>query len=200
MKAPTVTVKKFDPVPAGNHVARVYRIIQIGTITEQVEGKEKEMYKVSIGFELPNETKVFKEGQEAQPYVVSREYTFSMNEKANLRKMVEGMLGVSLTDEEAEGFDLTDILGRACLLNVVHKKSATGNMYALIQGAAPIPKGMEVPAAVNPTLVLDYDNWSQEAFDSLSPFVKDKIMSSKEFRAKFAPAPVDGVAPDDIPF
>jgi hypothetical protein len=198
MKAPKTEGKKFEPVPAGNHVARVYRIIQIGTITEQYQGEDKEMNKVMVGFELPNETKVFKEGEAAQPYVISREYTFSMNEKANLRKMVEGLLGVVLTDEEAEAFDLTDILGKACLLNVVHKKSATGNVYALIQGASPIPKGMEVPAAVNNRQVLDYESWDQETFDSLSDFLKEKIRSSKEYMKKFSPAPEIGV--DDIPF
>jgi len=198
MKAPKTEGKKFEPVPAGNHVARVYRIIQIGTITEQYQGEDKEMNKVMVGFELPNETKVFKEGEEAQPYVISREYTFSMNEKANLRKMVEGLLGVVLTDEEAEAFDLTDILGKACLLNVVHKKSATGNVYALIQGASPIPKGMDVPLAVNGRQVLDYESWEQETFDSLSDFLKEKIRSSKEYMKKFNPAPEIGV--DDIPF
>lgn len=197
MKAPKQEGKKFEPVPAGNHVARVYRIIQIGTITEQYQGEDKEMNKVVVGFELPNETKVFKEGEAAQPYVISREYTFSMNEKANLRKMVEGMLGVVLTDEEADSFDLTDILGKACLLNVVHKKSATGNMYALIQGASPIPKGMDVPPAVNNRQVLDYESWDQETFDSLSDFLKEKIRSSKEYMKRFSP---EVATDDDIPF
>jgi len=197
MKAPK-SDKKFEPVPAGNHVARVYRIIHIGTITEQYQGEDREMNKVMVGFELPNEKKVFKEGEGEQPYVISREYTFSMNEKANLRKMVEGLLGVVLTDEEAEGFDLTDLLGKTCLLNVVHKKSATGNIYALIQGASPIPRGMEVPVAVNNRQVLDYESWDQEVFDSLSDFLKEKIQSSKEYMRKFNSA--NDIGPDDIPF
>jgi hypothetical protein len=33
--------KNFDPVPAGNHVARLYEIIHIGTIPTTWQGQEK---------------------------------------------------------------------------------------------------------------------------------------------------------------
>lgn len=184
--------KKFDPVPAGNHVARVYRIIHVGSVPESWEGEEKTMNKIILGFELPNETKVFKEENGPQPYVISREFTLSMNEKANLRHLVEGILGVALTDDEANGFDVETLLGKTCLLNVVHKKSEkTGNINSNIQGASPIPKGMECPPAVNKEQLLNYDNFDVVLFGSLPEYLRLKIQSSAEYKVKF---------PDGTPF
>jgi hypothetical protein len=174
---------KFELVPAGNHVARVYRIIQLGTVPETFQGEEKQVSKIMIGFELPNETKVFKEEKGAEPFVVSREFTFSMNEKANMRKLVEGIIGTALDEEEAATFDIAKLIGLTCLLNVVHKKSEkTGNAYALIQGASPIPKGMSVPDAVNKPELLYYSEWNAEIYAKLPQFIQDKMKLSKEWQ------------------
>lgn len=193
----------YDLVPAGNHVARVYRVIHIGTIPEMYMGEEKMMNKVMIGFELLNEKKVFKQEKGEEPYVISAEYTLSMNSKANLRKLIEGMYGVNLRDDEAEAFDALSIVGSACLLNVVHKTSASGNVYALVKGASPLPRGMVSPAAYNPVQTLDYDDWSKEVFNNLPQFLKDKVTQSLEYKTKFFGGidyPKDDVNPEDIPF
>lgn len=183
--------KVFDPVPAGNHVARVYRVLHIGTIPKNYKGEEKMVDTLVIGFELPNETKVFKEERGEEPYVISRELSLSMNEKANLRHLVEGMLGVVLKDEEAESFDVLSLMGKTCLINVVHEKAKTSeNVYANIQGASPLPKGMTCPDAVNDPQVLDYDNWDAVVYGNLPGFLKEKVESSEEFKFKFP----DGVA------
>ena len=196
IKAPK-TESQFEPVPAGNHVARCYRVLHIGTVPDTYKGEQKIVNKVRIGFELPNETKVFKEGEAAQPYVIDREYTLSMFEGASLYKLVSGILGKQLSEEEAEAFEMSQLVGSECLLNVVHKTSETsGKTFANIASAAPIPKGMTVPPAVNAPQILDYDNWNQELFESLPDFLKDKIVASDEYKA------LKGIAPssDAIPF
>lgn len=178
--------KNFEPVPAGNHVARVYSIIHLGVIQGEYMGQPNEKDTVRITFELPNETKVFKEGTEPQPMVISSEFTLSMGEKANLRKFVEGIEGVAFHDEEAETYDVTELMGKTCLINVVHKISAAGSKYAKIQSAAPLPKGMEAPPAHNPPFILDFDeNWDNDKFNSLPDFLKDKIRSTRNFTNKF---------------
>ena len=183
LKAPK-NESSFELVPAGNHVARVYRIIHIGTIPETYMGEEKMMNKVMIGFELLNKKKVFKEERGEEPYVISREYTLSMNEKSNLCKLIEGMLGMVFHGDEGEGFDVFSLIGQECLVNVVHKKSAKGNDYANITGASPIPEGMNVPKGYNPVQKLTFGEgeWKEEVFTSLPEFIQKKIASSKEFR------------------
>lgn len=177
--------KEYKLVPAGNHIARVYRIIHIGTIEDEYMGKPKVFEKVRIGFELPTEKEVFREGEEAKPFVIDAEYTLSMFEKANLRKLVEGILGVGFLDQDAETFDVLDLNGRPCMLNIVHK-TVGDKTYANIASAAPLPKGIEAPSQVNPSFILDYGaNWDEEKFGGLPQFIREKMQSSAEFKKKF---------------
>lgn len=174
---------KFEIVPAGNHIARVYKMIQLGTQQEEYKGEAKATPKILIGFELPNEQKIFKEERGPEPFVISREYTLAMSEKANLRKLIEGMFAVAFFEGEANAFDLEMMLGKPCLLNIIHKRSEkSGNDYALIQGASPIPKGMTVPDAINPVELLTFNKWNEEYFQKLPQFIKDKITASPEYK------------------
>jgi hypothetical protein len=61
------------------------------------------------------------------------------------------MLGTTLYDWEAYNFDFEDLLGRECLLNVVHEE----NVYANVKGATPLPKGMTAPEQFNESKMID---------------------------------------------
>jgi hypothetical protein len=78
--------KSFDPVPTGNHVARLYEIIHVGTIPTTWQGQEKMTDKIRLGFELCNEKKEFKEGEGEKPFSISREFTYSFGAKGTLRR------------------------------------------------------------------------------------------------------------------
>lgn len=171
-------------VPAGNHVARAYSMIEVGTVTEDYMGEPKTMKKVRIGFELPTEMRVFSEEKGEQPMVISNEYTLSMHEKAKLRAVLESWRGAAFTEKEAESFDITKLLGKPCMLNVVHKTTANGT-YANIGTIAPIPKGLECPPQINPMFVLSYDEWDQDKFESLPKFIKEKMETSQEYHLLF---------------
>jgi hypothetical protein len=69
--------RTYELVPAGNHVARLYGILHIGTNSFEYMGETK--------FELSNEREVFKEGEEAKPFSISREFGLTMGQKSNLR-------------------------------------------------------------------------------------------------------------------
>lgn len=176
------TESTFELTPAGNHVARVYRVLHIGTAPEMYMGEEKMSNKIMIGFELCNEKKVFKEEKGEEPFVISKEFTLSMGSKSNLRKFIESMYGIALQDEEAYAFDITSLISEPLLLNVIHKISAKGNTYADVKGASPIPKGMSVPEMHNPAQSLDYEKFDEKIFESLPNFLKDKIAKTDEFK------------------
>lgn len=184
MKAPK-QVSNFTIAPEGNHVAICYQLIHIGTIPEEYMGEMKEMNKIRLTFELCDEKKVFKEGEDQKPLVISQEYTLSMGAKANLRKLVEGIIGTSLIDDEAFDFDVDNILGKACLLNIKHKTSKAGNVRAEIATATPLHKSMIPPTQYNDTKMLTYENWDQSYFDSLPEFMREKMETSKEYKLKF---------------
>lgn len=203
--APIGSKRESKPVPPGNHIARVYSIVHIGTVLSEYQGETRDRNKVRIGFELPMEKAVFREGDEAKPFVINQDYTLSMGEKAGLRKLVESILGIGFLDADAKSYDVIDLIGRTCMLNVIQVKSAKGSLYGKIQGAAPLPKGLEAPAPVNAPFVLDYgSNWTDEKFNTMPPFIKDEMQSSREYRKKFGGTDIaypDGsIDPDSIPF
>lgn len=190
-------------IPAGNHIARCYAMVEIGTIKEdQGIYAGKELHKVRITWETPMECHDF--GKGLQPFSVSKEFTLSMNEKATLRKMLESWRGRAFTEIEAKAFDITKLVGLPCMINVIHKTSGKGNTYADISSIATLPKGLEAPGQVNSSYVLSFDNWNESLFDALPDFVKDKIRSSKEYSAMTMPGhtemPQSSPESDDLPF
>jgi len=192
-------------IPADNYAARCYSMIELGTIKEVIQGKEQINYKVRISWELPTEMKVFDEAKGPQPLVIHKEYTLSLGKKANLRKDIDSWRGKPLTEDEAKKFDITVLVGKPCMLNIIHKTSQTsGNDYELISGVTPVPKGMKVPPQINMPQILAFDSWNDDVFKSLPQFLTDKIQSSKEY-AKMMNGDdvgVDQTEPiaDDLPF
>lgn len=169
-------------VPAGSHIARCYQMIHIGTIQANIMGEAKILNKVRLTWEIPGEMRVFNEEKGEQPMVIDKEYTLSLNEKANLRKDIDSWRGKSLTDEQAESFDLTVLLGVECMLSIIHKTSAKGNEYAFVASVSRIPKGIEAVKQINPNFEFNYENhFDLDGLEKMPDFIKDMIKSSKEY-------------------
>lgn len=195
-------------IPAGNYIARCYQMIQIGTVEEMILGSVKSLNKVRIGWELPTEQKVFNPEKGEQPFVISKEFTLSMNEKSNLRKVLASWRGKDFTEDEAKCFDITKLLSVPCMLNVIHKPSKADptRIYEEIGSVSPMPKGVKCPPQINPTAVLEFENFNWELFNSLPDFIKMKVQSSAEFKEMQSPHerqlhPNEIMEPiDDLPF
>lgn len=196
------TVKEI--IPAGNYIARCYQMIEIGTVNELIMGENKVLKKVRIGWELPTELKVFNEEKGEQPLVTSKEYTLSMHEKSSLRADLKSWRGKDFTEEEARAFDITNLIGKPCMINIIHKPSKNDptKIYANIAGITPLPKGVNMPEQINPTFVLSYDSFNQDAFIALPDFIKDKMKGSLEYTAMHQPNSVQTQPQheDDLPF
>ncbi len=206
-----------EQVPAGSHIARCYEMIHIGTVTDQWEGQTKQMNKVRIGFELPEELRTFNSEKGEQPMVISREFTLSMHEKASLRLFLEQWRGKKFTEEEAKKFDVTQLIGVPCMLNVTHTEKQD-KVYANISSVSPVHKSLVVPDAINPIRVLSYENFDWEVYESLPDFIKTKMSNTPEYgrvvsekiarekavAGKTHGQPVQPMAPpvsdDDLPF
>jgi hypothetical protein len=194
----------YEPVPEGNYIARCYSMVHIGTVMDSFQGENKLTNKVRVTWELPTETKVFKEGEPERPFTIGKEFTLSLNEKATLRKFLESWRGKAFTEDEAKSFDITKLLDVACMLNVIHKVSKTGKTYAEIASIAKMPKGVECPERVNDLFQFHYEPFEQWRFDQLPEWLRDKVKQSIEYQAAHqpshtnaAPAEEEG---DDLPF
>lgn len=185
-----ITAKKSsyeqrELIPAGNYVARCYKIIEIGSVPTDYLGKETILHKVRFSWELPTELKVFNTEKGEQPLVIDKEYTLSLGSKSNLRKDLKSWRGKDFTDAEADAFDITKLLGVQCLLNIIHinGKKDPAKVYQAIGSISPLPKGMECPKQINETFVFDFENFDKKKFDSLPQFIREQIETSNEYKA-----------------
>lgn len=166
----------FKQIAVGAYPARCVRIIGLGTQHGEYEGKPNKAIKVIISWELP--TELIAEGEySGQPYMVSKFYTQSLGEKSNLRKHLASWRGRDFTKEELEGFDLSNIASKVCLVSVIHNVKGKAKVDSIMA----LPKGITVPPQVNPTIIFNIFQWDQEIFDSLTDGIKDIIRKSDEY-------------------
>jgi hypothetical protein len=162
----------FTPVPSGAHIAICTLVADVGMQPSQFYEPKR---KVIFRFELPNERLDYtdKEGNvKNAPMVIYDTLTASMNKKATLRAMLTGWRGKEFTDEEAEEFDTKNVLGKACMISVVHKTS-DGKTYANIASVMPLPKGTTAPKAE--TDLIYYDDTTPSIRDQLPEWIMKKV-------------------------
>lgn len=185
---------EYQQCPAGSHIAVCVGLVDLGTQHGEYQGKPVTREQIIIRWETPDELM-----DDGQPFLVSAFYTNSLGEKANLRKILEAWRGRQFTEEELKGFDLQNILGVACMLNVAHNDAGK----ARVQAVMALPKGTPKPKPHNPCKAFWIDEWDQAAFDELPEGFRKMIMQSDEYKARTGkPSGVIGLGglQDDIPF
>lgn len=169
--------KEFDLVPAGLYVARCYRLIDGGTQDVEWAGIAKKQRKIRITWEILDDEVRMNDGR---PFSLSKIYTNTLSEKGNLRKDLEAWRGRPFTNEELKGFDLTDIVGKYCQLQVIHEESQkNGKVYdnigAIVQARAPYPD------AVNDAVTWNYDKYTPADWNALSNYEKEFVKKADEW-------------------
>ena len=101
----------FTPVPPGMHLARCYRVVDLGTQKSEYLGQVKNLPKIMIQFEVHSEDDngnalVTPKGE---PMTISKNFTLSLAEKATLRKDLVSWRGREFTNDELNGFELKNI-------------------------------------------------------------------------------------------
>lgn len=198
---PEAPQKEYKTLPAGNHVARCISFIDLGTQKWEWQGEPKEGRKIRISWETPNEKEIFNEENGEQPFMVSKEYTLSFHEKANLKIM---LVGIFPEFDQHKFNPEKDLIGKDCMINVVNEVSKKGNTFAKITAVTPVPKGMECPDQVNKGtyFFMGYNeggpqDLDEDIFLGLPQFIREKIVASPEYAKLSGNDPVlDGVMKD----
>lgn len=160
----------FEILDAGTHMAVSTQLICVGPQTTPWKVQDK----VYIRFEVPAERTEI-DGKDL-PMIIWANYTQSLSEKANLRHDLEGWRSRPFTREELDEFDLRNILGKPCMISVVHNKSEkNGRTYANIQSISALPKGTPAPEAEGELVAFDYEHHSQAEFDALPEWLQEKV-------------------------
>ena len=169
----------IPPVAEGTHLAVCNMLIDLGLQTSEVY--KNTTRKVLIGWEIPGETIKAEDGE--HPRTLSKRYTASLNESANLRQDLAAWRGRDFTAEELEAFDLRSIVGKSCLINVIHRDS-NGKTYANIQNIMALPKGMEKGKLSDKPVVYDMDNDPISAVEELPKWIADIVIKSQTYQDK----------------
>ena len=165
----------FEPIEEGVHVGVIINVIDLGT--QRNEKFDSEARKVLITWELPNET-INIDGEE-KPRVISKMYTLSLHEKARLRGDLETIRLRKFSSEEIEnGFDIFQMIGSNCQLQVEHNDRG----YANIVSVMALPKGTMELEATNPAKTFEIEQ--EDVPEGLPSWIQDIIKKSKEYNMK----------------
>jgi hypothetical protein len=200
----TDTQKDFKIAPAGNHLARLYSIIDIGHQETVWKGETKIMHKVVFTWELHGEDN---DGNplttdDGKPLIVSKRYTVSLGDQSTLRKDLESWSGKKMTDEDRKGFDLKTLLGKFCMLSIVHSDDGK---YANVGSINSVPTAIRnaIPEGINQPISFWLNDYTKEQYDALPKYYREKITESSEWRGSKAKAEAQAentITDDDIPF
>lgn len=178
----------FERCPPGLHLARCYRIVDLGTQKVEYKGQIKYMHKVSFTWEIHGSGD---DGQplsmnDGRPYAIFKNYTLSWSDKANLRKDLQSWRGRPFTEEELRRFDLKNVLGAWCMLNVIERPAQSGSaVYSNVDSITPVPgviKSNGLPQPVNPAQIFNLQEPDMELYESFSDNLKAKIAASPEWQ------------------
>jgi len=122
--------------PSGLQAAICSKVFDLGMQVNEYKGERNIKHKILIVWELAA-TMTTGEYQ-GKRFVVHKEYTNSLHEKATLRKDLESWKGKSIPEDVAkEGVDLEKFIKVPATLNIQHKTSKAGNEYAIVTTVMP---------------------------------------------------------------
>lgn len=176
----------FEKAPIGMQQGVCVFVHDIGLQRGEYLGKQNILHKIIVTWELAER---MTSGEYAgQPFMVSKYYTLSLGEKANLRKDLESWRGKPFTSEELEGFDVERLVGANCFLNV----TATENDKRKISAITPMPRG-------TPPIQVTMKTPSKNILDWIERERAKAVPPSHEVDSMQEPAIPDKEG-DDLPF
>ena len=179
----------FELPEAGTYGAVLVALVDLGTHESNftdADGTRKRQRKIHLVWELTSEF-----DSKGEPFLVCQSYTWnpkSLNSKAALRKVVEGYLGRTLSENEP--VDYADFLGKPCSLGVSVGTTAGGKRFAEVASISKPMRGLAIaPASHGPFAFrvdglnstkdpLDIPDWIPPTFGRK---VEDEIRTSDEY-------------------
>ena len=193
----------FEPLSEGVHVAVCYGLYDLGTHYSQKW--EKSSRQVLVCWEIPAERCEI-QGEDL-PRAISKKVTLSLHPKSGLYKLLVAWRGKPFTQAELSGFDLKNVLGAACQLQVLHYDK-DGEQKHYVEGVMALPRGAAKPKAENALQYFCFDD-SGDIPENTPEWIANIIKESAEWKGRMGGgAPVadddDDPPPDlsdqDIPF
>lgn len=176
----------FQPASIGPHAAICIDVVARGLQQTAFGAKDKVWIIWAIDEDM----------DDGKPQIVLQQYTNSLHEKSHMGRHLAGWRGKPFTDAERDGFDLENLIGKKCLLNITHSQNA-GRTYANVDSIMPLPKSMTAP-----NMPADYERHIDRnpSKDYRSNYYSENGNPVNE-QPKSEPATADAFAgDDDLPF
>lgn len=170
----------YSPPEAGTFTAVCCSIVDLGTQVSTYEGETKAARKIMLAFELTDPDAGQRD--DGSPHIVRKRFTASLHAKAGLRKFLESWRGRPFDAQELKGFSLPVLLGKPCLLGIVHEAKGD-KVYANLSSVMKLPKGMTAPAGTEQPAAFDMSDPDWQVFGRLGSRLQDQIAESPEFKA-----------------
>lgn len=154
---------RYPKAPPGSHPAVLVAMVDMGThdtgFTKD-SGAPQIQRKLWLLWELVSE-EIPGTGRN---HLIDAAVTFSLNEKATLRKWIEARTGKPLS--ENADHDILSELGQPCLLNVVMQGD-----YPKVGSVGGVPRGFTIPAPKNTPIAVSLDDYRERGADAIPAWV-----------------------------
>ena len=173
----------FELIKEDTYQAVCYGLFDLGSHENKISGKIER--KCAIMWEIPDvRIAGIKNGNAYDfPRTKSKTYTASLNEKSNLHKDLTSWRGKAFTADEMKGFELKNILGINCMLQIIHKAGTDGKVRDNIGVILPLYKGIPSKAPENKVLYFALSE-SDEIPNEAPDWIKKEIASCEEFKSR----------------
>lgn len=164
----------------GTYPAVCCALVDLGEQYNEKFGKLQK--KLIVGWEVIGES-VEIDG-ELKPRTFYRTYTASLNEKSELRKHLKAWRGRDFTAEELTAFDLKNIIGAPCFIQIIHNTATNGNTYANLAAVTKLPKGYPSPKGELPPMTYDIEGDDPAAISALPAWMQELIRKSSSYQSR----------------
>jgi hypothetical protein len=144
---------EFEQLPPGSWNATCYKIVDLGTSMVEYKGDVNKRHEMSLFFEVREKLTT-----DGKPMSIFKIYTLSLHEKSALRQHLQQWRNKPFTHEELLSFDLQNVLGRSCKIEV--EKNANGN--SKIVGIYSAEGGSKKVPTVNECVMFDLEEYCKE--------------------------------------
>lgn len=170
----------YTPIEEGTYMALCYGLVDTGD--EYSEKFDKCQDRFSILWELVGAGTITVDGKEYNRSI-SKSYTKSLNAKSTLRKDLRAWRGREFTDEELKKFNMSNILGAPCQIQVINSQSGE-KTYSNIAAIMSLPKGMPKPQPTQEMIHWDFqeNTIDDDMYKKIPAWLKTKIETSETYQ------------------
>jgi hypothetical protein len=121
-------------------------------------GQVKYLHKVMLGWEIHGSDEMGEplKMKDGRPFAIFKNYTLSWSEKANLRLDLQSWRGRQFSQEEMRRFDLKNVLGAWCMLNIIDRVGNDGKTYTNVNGITPVPSVIKQTACLRRSMQMRF--------------------------------------------